>query len=90
MKPKTGHKSKESALNGVANFIQANHSDIVPRVKDGNQLFSFIGNLMRKFLKENELQVKDNGSHGAMSYNANIIQDNWGMFKKFLQNYETT
>jgi len=84
-KPKHGHKSYDSALNGVAVYQQKNHKELIFS-KDGNQYFSKLGKLMIVFLKENDFDLKDNGSYSAIQYNANVVQENWAKFKEFLKN----
>ena len=59
MKPRSGHKSKESALNGVSQFIQINYSELIPKYKESGQYNSFLSKFMREFLKENSLSFKN-------------------------------
>jgi hypothetical protein len=82
-----GHKSYHSSFNGILNYIQSNHSDSIPKTKDVNQYFSKVKKLMRRFLRERKLKIKDNNSDGAGDFNANVIQNNFDAFKEFLNNY---
>ncbi|WP_439132399.1 hypothetical protein [Polaribacter sp.] len=84
-KPSYGHKSYNSAYNGILNYIQDNHQDVIPKTKDVNQYFSKVNKLIRKFLKSKNLKVKDNGSSNSAHFNANVIQENWKEFKQYLE-----
>lgn len=90
-KPRRGHKSYESAFNGVALYVQKHRMDLLKAPYesiDANQFTSRFGLLMRTFLKDNDLKVADNGRHSSADKNANTIQDNWDLFKKWLKSQE--
>ena len=81
-----GHKSKESALNGVANYIQ----DKMPNLRkelnhDPNLLFNYINKLMIQFLIKNMHNRKENNSHGAQRFNAISVQNHFPEFKLFIK-----
>lgn len=73
------YKSKETGFNGILNYIYNNHSEILPKVKDPNQLFSFVKKLQREFLNELNVKYKRNKEHYK-------TQQNWNQFKQFLKN----
>lgn len=84
MKQKFGHKSRASALSGIAKYQQENHSNLITSITDPNQYFSKLSTLMINFLKENNLKVYDNGRHTSRENNANEVQNNWKLFKLWL------
>lgn len=84
-KPKTGHKSYESAFNGIALYQQKNYSDLIT-VRGVNQYSSALNKLLIKFLKETGLRCENDGSSKSVYKNANTTQDNWGEFKKWISN----
>ena len=73
------YKSKETSFNGVLNYIYDNHLELLPKVKDPNQLFSFVNKLQRKFLNSINSPYVRNKEHYK-------TQKNWKQFKIFLKN----
>lgn len=84
-KPSWGHKSYNSAINGVAKYFQAQKPDFFGKV-DGNQFFSKLNQLMIKFLKEHNFDHRNSKKHSAHDYNANVIQSNWVAWKAYVEN----
>lgn len=72
------YKGKDTRFNGVLNYIQENHSEIIPKYKEWGQLTSFIKKLERRFLIENKIPYKRNHEHNAVS-------ENWDKFIIFLK-----
>jgi hypothetical protein len=89
-RPSRGHKSTDSAINGIARYVQNRSYQVIPKIKDGNQFGSKLHKLMREFLKENNLDCKDNGSYKSAWYNSNVIQNNFELFKNWIEiNYSS-
>lgn len=84
-RPYTGHKSIESAFNGVASYIQLKHPEILTKTKDPNQLFSQIRKLMIKYLQARNIPHNPKLSHSAGNYNANLIQNDFAQFVEYLK-----
>jgi hypothetical protein len=83
-KPSYGHKSYESALNGISSYVSSKHKDLIPTPKDWGQYKSKLAKLIKKFLKEQSLDYKASGKDSAVDYNANQVQDNFKEFKEWL------
>lgn len=88
-RPSSGHKSYNSAINGVAKFIQTRDFSVLGNIKDPNQFGSKLNKLMRRFLKENNLKCFDNQKFKSHDLNANLVQDNFDKFKRWINdNYK--
>ena len=89
-RPSNGHKSYNSAINGVALYVQSRDFEVINKCKDANQFASKLSKLMRRFLSDLNLPVKNNGHWKSSDYNANVIQDNWNEFKNWIEsNFNT-
>lgn len=84
-KPRFGHKSYHSAINGISKYINENHKELIPKVKDPNQYFSWLGRFIKMFLIEEDLAFKSGKKHSVVDYNANIVQDNFKLFKEWIK-----
>lgn len=73
------YKSKETGFNGVLRYIYDNHSSMIPKAKDPNQIFSFVRKLQREFLIKKGVSFTRNKEHYK-------TQENWKEFKDFLKN----
>lgn len=72
------YKSKETAFNGVILYIQRNHCNLIPSVKDYGQLKKHIVNLQREFLDSINVKYIKNKEQ-------EMVQKNWKEFKSFLK-----
>ena len=86
-RPATGHKSYESALNGIMKYIQTNKPLLIPKV-EVNKQFTLLNGLLIVFLKEKELTFRNTNSTANMYFNANLVQDNFKLFKHWLKQYK--
>lgn len=82
-RPYSGHKSYESAFNGVALYIQGNFKNLL--TGNNNRVFSEVNEVMRNYLKEKGLKAKENNKSSSMDFNANVIQNDWKSFKNWLK-----
>ena len=84
-KPNYGYKSYHSAINGIANYIQ-NEERFRLKNNEGSKFFNNLADLMIKYLSEKNLKFKNNKKFSSMDFNANIIQEDFKTFKKWLEN----
>jgi len=84
-RPHTGHKSQESAFNGVASFIQLKFPNVIEKTNDPNKLFSQIRKLMIKYLEFKGIDHKTKLSNIDGDYNANLIQNDFKSFIEYLK-----
>lgn len=83
-KPNYGYKSYHSAINGVANYIQ-NEERFRLKNNESGKFFSKLADLMIIYLSEKKLNFKNNKKFSSMDFNANIIQEDFKTFKKWLE-----
>lgn len=84
-RPYTGHKSVESAFNGVASYVQIKYPKVLTKTKDPNQIFSQIRKLMIRYLQERNIPHDPKLSQAAGNYNANLIQNDFTQFVEYLK-----
>ena len=84
-KPNYGYKSYHSAINGISNYIQ-NEERFRLKNNEGGKFFSKLADLMIIYLSEKKLNFKNNKKFSSMDFNANIIQEDFKTFKKWLEN----
>ena len=84
-RPYTGHKSQESAFNGVCVYIQTKFPNVIEKTKDTNKLFSQIRKLMIKYLEFKGIDHKTKLSYTDGNYNANLIQNDFKSFVGYLK-----
>jgi len=75
------YKEKWQGNNGVINYIENNHPNLLLNKLNATQSFSYINKLQRKFLIENNIHYKKNKEHYQ-------TQKNWNKFKIFLKNLD--
>ena len=83
-KPNYGYKSYHSAINGIANYIQ-NEERFRLKNNEGGKFFNKLADLMIIYLSEKKLNFKNNKKFSSMDFNANIIQEDFKTFKKWLE-----
>lgn len=81
-KPYKGYGSYQSAVNGIANYIQ-NYERF--RISGNpNMFFNKLSDLMILYLSEKKLKFRNNKKISSMYFNANMIQENFKNFKQWL------
>jgi hypothetical protein len=73
------YKEKWQGNNGIMNYIQKEHPDLIPKSFNPSQAFAFINKLQRRFLISIKVKYTRNKEHYK-------IQKNWNEFKIFLEN----
>ncbi len=81
-----GHKSKESAFNGVANYVQDKMPNLYKELNhNSDRLFNYINQLMIEFLIKNMSNRKEQNSWKAKEFNAMNVQKNFPKFALFIK-----
>ena len=83
-RPNNGYGGFNSGLNGVGNYLQKEERFRTVG-KDANKFFSKVGELMISYLESKELPFKNNKKYSSMHFNANVIQNDFGSFKKWIE-----
>ncbi len=86
-KPARGHKSYESAYNGICKYIERIRCDLFVDCKDCNQGFSKVGSIVRVFLTIKNIEHRKGKRYEDVVFNCNLAQEYFNEFKVFIQNY---
>lgn len=86
-RPSFGHKSYDSALNGIINYTFNNDNSIFKGL-DGNQRRKKVGLIMKGFLRYMKIEHRIKGNEKDLRYNANLVQNNFKEYKKYLKDLE--
>lgn len=86
--PRTMERPRKSGIqsfNGVFGYLQKHYKGhLGNNPRNPHKMATETNKIMIRFLKENNLRHVDKGSYSAWHYNANIVQDYWKVFKKWL------
>lgn len=76
MTPESSYKSKETAWNGIAIWFYNNNIKWTGKSID---------KIVKKFLIENNLPVKNGDDDKSSQHNAEQVQKNWELFKQYIK-----